>query len=126
MTDPTPEFTHDCEECLFLGTIRRSEMILVTDEVSAALTAHIEGEASIADLNKALGVKPPEVWDLYYCAKSASSPLGGSAIARASDHGPDYKSVPLFYASKDPELSVVFDIVRRMKLGPFAHKATEA
>lgn len=122
MTDPTPEFTHDCTECLFLGTIRRSEMILVTDEVSAALTAHIEGEASIADLNKALGVKPPEVWDLYYCASKGAPSLGGSIIARTSNNGPDYKSAPLFYCN-DPELAIGYGMVKSLGIGPFKAKA---
>lgn len=123
MTDPTPEFTHDCEECLFLGTIRRSEMILVTDEVASALTAHVEGKASIADLNKALGVKPPEVLDLYYCTEKGIPTLGGSAIARHGDDGPDYRSAPLRYAAAVPDLAIVFDMVKSLGLGPFKVKA---
>lgn len=121
MTNPTPEFTHDCTECLFLGTIRRSELILVTDEVAAALTAHVEGTASIADLNKALGVKPPEVWDLYYCEEGDWS-HGGSGIARWGDDGPNYKSEPLPYCVGDPELAVAHKMVERLRLGPFKAK----
>ena len=81
-------------------------------ESAAALTAHIDGEASIADLNKALGVKPPEVWDLYVCDKQGVAPLGPSIIARCSDEGSHYKSAPAWHAGNDPELRVGFDLAK--------------
>lgn len=119
MTDPQPTFTHDCEECVFLGTVTNARTILVTDEVVAALTAHVEGSASIADLNKALGVKPPEVWDLYVCTKKAA--LKASIIARYGNDAPEYKSSPAFYAAgPDPELSLAFKLARHRLLAEVA------
>ena len=110
-----PEFTHDCEECTPLGTVRRSEMILVTDEVADALTNHIEN-ATVADLVRELGQKAPEVWDLYFCSKRPS--LGGSIIARYGHEGPEYKSAPIGYAQVDTELKLGFDLASRSALIP--------
>lgn len=111
----TPTFTHDCEECVFLGAVTNARTILVTDDVAVALTAHVEGFMSIADLNKALGVMPPEVWDLYVCTKKTA--LKASIIARWGDDAPDYKSAPAFYADgPDPELSLAFKLARHRLL----------
>jgi hypothetical protein len=81
----------------------------VTDEVSAALTAHIEGMASIADLEKVLGTKPPVRHDLYVCRDQA---LGPSIIARYGDEGANYKSLPSVVVDgvADPELNLGFKL----------------
>jgi len=79
--------------------------------VASALTAHVEGEASLADLNKSLGVKSTETWDLYVCDK-AHSMLGPSIIARSGHDGPDYKSAPHGYVTMDPELTLGLKLAR--------------
>lgn len=106
-------YNHDCEECCFLGTIREVQTFLVTDEVADILTAHVEGTASIADLNKALGVKPPEIHDLYVCAKQGL--LGPTVIARFGDLGHEYKSAPIKYATDDHELNEAAKLAARLK-----------
>lgn len=119
-----PEFVHDCDDCVFLGTIKRSEMVLVTDEVCAALTAHIEGKATLKDLTQALGTKPPEVWDLYVCGRVAST-LGPSLIARYGHAGPGYKSMPASIAEKlgdpfenDEEIALALKLAKSAGLIP--------
>ena len=96
-----PEFTHHCEECIFLGTIRNVQTILVTDEVCDALTAHIEGEASIADLHEALGVLPLDVHDLYLCHEGRKPRV----IARYNDTPTGFKYADVGFGSRDPELA---------------------
>ena len=103
-----PIYTHDCEGCVFLGTVTNAQTILVTDEVASALTAHVEGTASIADLHKALGVKPPEVWDLYFCKKGRAWP---TVIARCGDEGGNYKS-GITAALYDTELALALKLAR--------------
>jgi hypothetical protein len=112
-----PEFTHDCEKCVFLGTIKRVETILVTEQVSSALTADIE-KPSIADLAKATEQLPLEIYDLYVCPSNTS--LGGaSIIARHGHDGPDYKSAPVWYApGPDRELTLGFAYAKAAGLIP--------
>jgi len=107
-----PTYTHDCDECRFLGTIREVQTILVTDEVADLLTAHVDGTASIADLNKALGVKPTETHDLYVCEKKES--LGPSVIARYGSIEHAYKSAPIKYATTDYELCKAAELARNI------------
>lgn len=114
MGDIEPEFNHDCEACTFLGTITRREMIMVTDAVVDALTNHIE-KPNLQDLHDVLGVKPAEIWDLYFCGKG---PLGGSIIARFGHEGPDYKSAPISLAEADTELKIGFDLAHKSALIP--------
>jgi hypothetical protein len=50
--------------------------------------------------------------DMYYCTRG---PLGGSAIVRFSDDGPDYTSVPISVAktmdfSQHPELLDCYEL----------------
>ena len=107
-----PIFTHDCEHCEFLGTVQNAQTVLVTNEVVDRLTSVVEGKASIADLNRALGVKPVEFYDLYFCAESGV--LGGSVIARYEDNVEAYKSSPLRYveSSEDEELLLAARMVK--------------
>lgn len=119
-----PTFVHDCEECVYLGTVTRSETILVTDDVAAALTEHVldeggmlTGTATIADLNKAMGVKPPEVFDLYFCQKGGNPGLNSTVIARYGDEGHEYKSGVIFHA-RDPDLGLAYRLARKLGLLP--------
>ena len=114
-----PTWDHDCDECVFLGTSREAQTFLVTDEVAEALTAHIEGTASIADLNKALGVKPSVTWDLYVCKKEG--PLGYSVIARYGSDPSANKSAPIKLVSSDPELGQAAKLAAQVTF----HEATK-
>jgi len=117
VTDPQPTYTHDCEECVFLGTVTNSQMILVTDEVASALTAHMNDFVSIADINKALGQKPPDVWDLYFCQKGTPSGAWPTVLARHGDDGGNYKSGAAA-AQFDDELALALKLARVMGLVP--------
>lgn len=112
-----PEFTHDCDMCIYLGTIKRVETILVTPQVSSALTRDIE-KPSMADLARVTEQLPLEIYDLYVCLNG--SPLGGaSIIARHGHEGPDYKSAPAWYApGPDRELTLGFEYARAAGLIP--------
>lgn len=118
MSNLDPAFTHDCDKCVFLGTIKRTETILVTEQVSSALTAQMPDFVSIADVNEVLGQKPPEIWDLYVCAKQPVNSLGPSIIARYGHNGSDNKSAPACYASKDPGLALGFKFANKAGLIP--------
>ena len=110
-----PEFVHDCDECVFLGTLRRAETVFVTDEVAAALTAHIEdGKASIADLHAAIGMKPAECFDFYFCDKADGIM---TVIARYGSDGESYKS-GLLAAEHDEDLKLALKLAQARGLLP--------
>jgi len=119
VSDPDPHFTHDCDECVFLGKITRSEMILVTDKVVSALTRHIESP-SIADLHREMGVKPSEFFDLYFCNKQDNRLP--TVIARYGDKPEDYKSGLRFGDGRvqpvDEELALAVKLARKLDLLP--------
>lgn len=114
-----PHFTHDCDKCVFLGRITRSETILVTDEVVSALTRHIENP-SLADLHRELRTKPSEFFDLYFCTKQGENLP--TVIARYGDDPDEYKSGIRFGDGStepvDEELALAVKLARKMGLLP--------
>jgi hypothetical protein len=110
-----PTFTHDCEGCTFLGTVANVQSVLVTDAILDALTKHVDGKLSIADLHSNLGVKPAETFDLYFCMSGTPGHEWPTVIARYGNDGPDYKS-GLFAADTDPELSLAKKLAEKLGL----------
>lgn len=111
--EPTYSHTH-CGNCVYLGTFSVAESFLVTDEVVAALTAHIEGKATLADLHRELGVRPTEVHDLWFCPQKGMP----TVIARYGDEGHEYKSGLIFADGTDPELTKAAELARALGLIP--------
>jgi len=116
MTGPEPEFVHDCDNCTFLGTSKTVHTVLVTQKVGDAMLSHIQsGFVSIADLHKAIGVRPSIHYDLYFCSKGLPGAKFPTVIARFGNEGPDYKS-GLVAAEHDDELALALKLARGLKL----------
>ncbi len=96
----SPTFKHDCEQCVYLGTLHYSGTLRMpvagAPHLSTVMEAHPEFR----------------VFDLYFCDKQTTGP---TVIARFSAHGPDYKS-GLQLANGDPELRAARDLAKERKL----------
>lgn len=77
MSDTKPQYTHDCVQCVFLGTLAKNPEY---------------------DLE--------EQYDLYYCPCSDDPTEASTVIARWSSDGPDYTSGNCFSWRKDSLLEV--------------------
>lgn len=98
----SPRFVHDCEECVFLGTV----------EYSGELTYPNPDPATGGKLVKFVEPLKAHTFDLYFCE---SQPTGRTVIARYSDAGPDYKSgLPL--AHSDSELRLAKNLAKERGL----------
>jgi aspartate/methionine/tyrosine aminotransferase len=69
-------------------------------------------------IEAALGVKPTEVYDLYFCKKGTPG-LRSTVIARCGDEGHEYKSGTIFATTgADEELALAYKLARAVGLLP--------
>jgi hypothetical protein len=90
-------FTHDCEQCVFLGNHKVPTKDFGQEHITERITVRVE------------------IYDLYFCEKGIPSYAWPTVIARYGNEGPEYKS-GMALAPYDPALALALYIAREREL----------